>query len=46
MRGLGLRLEEAMAGRYEGTVAMVKSQDFIEGPLAFSQKRPPKWQGK
>jgi len=46
MRGLGLRLEEAMAGRYEGTAAMVKSQDFIEGPLAFSQKRPPKWQGK
>jgi enoyl-CoA hydratase/carnithine racemase len=46
MRGLGRPLEEAMAARYEGTAAMVKSQDFIEGPLAFSQKRPPKWQGK
>jgi len=46
MRGLGLQLEEAMAVRYDGIAAMVKSQDFIEGPLAFSQKRPPKWQGK
>jgi enoyl-CoA hydratase/carnithine racemase len=44
--GLGLPLEEAMAVRYDGIAAMVKSQDFIEGPLAFSQKRPPKWQGK
>ncbi len=46
MRGLGLPLEEAMAGRYDGIGAMVKSQDFVEGPRAFSQKRPPKWQGK
>jgi len=46
MRGLGLQLEEAMAVRYDGIAAMVKSQDFIEGPLAFSQKRPPKWQGE
>ena len=46
MRGFGLPLEQAMAGRYDGIAAMVKSQDFIEGPLAFSQKRQPRWQGK
>ena len=46
MGGMGLPLEEAMAVRYDGIAAMVKSQDFIEGPLAFSQKRPPRWQGK
>ena len=26
--------------------AMVASQDYIEGPKAFSEKRPPKWVGK
>ena len=26
--------------------AMVKSQDFIEGPLAFSEKRAPNWKGE
>jgi crotonobetainyl-CoA hydratase len=25
---------------------MVASQDYIEGPKAFSEKRPPKWVGK
>jgi crotonobetainyl-CoA hydratase len=25
---------------------MVGSQDFIEGPKAFSEKRAPNWQGK
>jgi crotonobetainyl-CoA hydratase len=46
LRGLGLSVEEAQAARYEGIVAMVKSQDFIEGPLAFAQKRAPSWTGK
>jgi crotonobetainyl-CoA hydratase len=26
--------------------AMAASQDYIEGPKAFSEKRPPKWAGK
>ena len=46
LRGLGLPLEDAMAARYDGIAALVKSQDFVEGPLAFAQKRPPRWQGK
>jgi hypothetical protein len=25
---------------------MAASQDYIEGPKAFSEKRPPKWLGK
>jgi crotonobetainyl-CoA hydratase len=46
MQGLGLPLQQAMDGRYQGVAAMVKSQDFIEGPRAFAQKRPPNWSGK
>ncbi len=47
MQGMdALSLEAAMAGRYEQVSLMQKSTDFIEGPLAFSEKRPPNWQGK
>ncbi len=31
---------------YEAIKAMFKSEDLIEGPLAFAQKRPPKWKGR
>jgi enoyl-CoA hydratase/carnithine racemase len=47
MVGLGsASLEEAMTGRYDVLGQMVKSQDFIEGPKAFAEKRKPNWQGK
>ncbi len=39
-------LEEAQSTRYEGLGAMVRSEDFREGPRAFVEKRPPHWQGK
>jgi crotonobetainyl-CoA hydratase len=44
--GLDRPLDEAMAGKYDQVVQMVKSQDFLEGPRAFAAKRPPKWQGR
>ena len=34
------------AARVPAVQAMVASQDYIEGPKAFSEKRPPKWMGK
>ncbi len=39
-------VEAAIAGRYDQLSAMVRSQDFVEGPRAFAEKRPPKWTGK
>ncbi len=38
-------LEAAMSGRYEQVNAMRHSADFVEGPLAFSEKRLPNWKG-
>jgi crotonobetainyl-CoA hydratase len=39
-------LAESMAKKYDGVGRMVGSQDFIEGPRAFAEKRKPNWQGK
>ncbi len=41
-------LEAALKGqsRYPAVAALYGSEDFKEGPLAFSQKRPPKWKGR
>ena len=33
-------------GRYPAVAALRHSEDFIEGPLAFSQRRPPQWKGR
>lgn len=39
-------LEESIKAHYDSVIAMRDSEDFIEGPKAFSEKRPPNWQGK
>ena len=39
-------LQDAMEGKYDSVMEMVGSQDFIEGPKAFSEKRTPNWKGK
>ena len=39
-------LEESMTQKYDSVAAMVGSEDFIEGPKAFAEKRAPNWQGK
>jgi crotonobetainyl-CoA hydratase len=46
--GLGVQkgFEVQRSGRLPRYQAMVGSQDAIEGPRAFAEKRPPIWQGR
>ena len=47
MDGMGEpSLEAAMAAKYDLVGAMSRGKDYIEGPLAFSEKRKPNWSGE
>jgi len=46
-RGMGEpTLERAMRTVYPAQQANIESQDYIEGPKAFAEKRKPNWQNK
>ncbi len=46
LRGLEMSLQEAINTRFPAEDVMYGSEDFIEGPKAFVEKRPPRWQGR
>lgn len=46
VKGLDMTLREALSTQFPGQLAMYQSADFIEGPKAFVEKRPPDWKGR
>ena len=42
----GMELDEALRYEWEYGQAVFASEDAVEGPLAFAQKRKPNFQGK
>jgi enoyl-CoA hydratase/carnithine racemase len=46
MMGLGHPLETALAMNYTEAVRMRRSEDTVEGPRAFAEKRKPNWKAR
>lgn len=46
VKGLNVTLEEAVSTRFPAQLAMYESEDYVEGPKAFVEKRPPNWKGR
>ncbi len=46
LAGLEMTLQEAEKARFEWELARRKSDDNIEGPRAFAEKRTPNWTGR
>jgi enoyl-CoA hydratase/carnithine racemase len=46
LMGLGQPLDVALNLNYSEALKMRHSEDFVEGPRAFAEKRPPRWQGR
>ena len=44
--GLGRPLEEALATHYPAVARLFASEDAVEGPRAFAEKRRPVWKGR
>ena len=45
-KSLDNSLRASMETQYDSVKALFSSEDFIEGPKAFAEKRPPNWSGR
>jgi len=46
LKGLNMSVEEAIKADRPGLARLLTSEDFIEGPKAFAEKRRPQWKGR
>ncbi len=46
MKGLDTTLSDAFLNPYKAETIRANSQDAVEGPRAFAEKRTPEWQGR
>jgi dehydration protein DpgD len=46
LNGLNMSVEEAIKADRPGMARLFTSEDFIEGPRAFAEKRKPQWKGR
>jgi crotonobetainyl-CoA hydratase len=46
LKGLNMPLDEACKTIFPAQKTMIQSEDYIEGPKAFAEKRKPEWKGR